>query len=134
MMGQEFLEQLDSFYRKDALEEAKDFLQKTYAEAVEAEDISLQLTVLNEMMSYAGTMGEEELGMAAVTECGRLIEAYGLQDNAAIGTIWGNMATVLSRFDKIQEALAYYQMAKEKLDKNSPCAKDKCKNGEKIEK
>ena len=68
--------------------------------------------------------------MAAVTECGRLIEAYGLQDNAAIGTIWGNMATVLSRFDKIREALAYYQMAKEKLDQNSLCAKDKCKNGE----
>lgn len=115
MTGQEFLEQLDSFYRKDALEEAKDFLQKTYAEAVGMEDVSLQLTVLNEMMSYAGTMGQEELGIAAVTECIRLIQEYGLQDNPSVGTMWMNMGIALYRFERVEDALACYRMAEEQL-------------------
>lgn len=109
------MEQLDSFYRKDALEEAKDFLQKTYAEAVGTEDVSLQLTVLNEMMSYAGTMGQEELGIAAVTECIRLIQEYGLQDNPSVGTMWMNMGIALYRFDRVEDALACYRMAEEQL-------------------
>ncbi len=77
MTGQEFLEQLDGHFRRGEMEAARDFLQKTYAEAVGEDDVSLQLTVLNEMMSYAGTRGQEELGIAAVTECIRLIQEYG---------------------------------------------------------
>lgn len=86
MTGQEFLKQLDGYFRKGEMEAAQDFLQKTYAEAVGEGDVSLQLTVLNEMMSYAGGTDQEEFGIAAVTECSRLIQEYGLQDNPSAGT------------------------------------------------
>lgn len=115
MTGQEFLEQLDGHFRRGEMEAARDFLQKTYAEAVGEDDVSLQLTILNEMMSYAGTMGQEELGIAAVTECIRLIQEYGLQDNPSVGTMWMNMGIALYRFDRVEDALACYRMAEEQL-------------------
>ena len=43
MTGQEFLEQLDGYFRRGEMEAARDFLQKTYAEAVGEDDVSLQL-------------------------------------------------------------------------------------------
>ena len=115
MTGQEFLEQLDGHFRKGDMEAAQDFLQKTYAEAVGEGDVSLQLTVLNEMMSYAGGMGQEEFGIAAVTECTRLIQEYGLQDNPSAGTMWMNMGMTLYRFDRVEDALACYRVAEEQL-------------------
>lgn len=115
MTGQEFLEQLDVYFRKGEMEAAQDFLQKTYAEAVGQGDVSLQLTVLNEMMSYAGTTGQEDFGIAAVTECTRLIQEYGLQDNPSAGTMWMNMGTTLYRFDRVEDALACYRVAEEHL-------------------
>ncbi len=115
MTGQEFLKQLDAYFRKGEMEAAQDFLQKTYAEAVGEGDVSLQLTVLNEMMSYAGGMGQKELGIAAVTECTRLIQEYGLQDNPSAGTMWMNMGITLYRFDRVEDALACYRVAEEQL-------------------
>lgn len=115
MTGQEFLKQLDGYFRKGEMEAAQDFLQKTYAEAVGEGDVSLQLTVLNEMMSYAGGTDQEEFGIAAVTECTRLIQEYGLQDNPSAGTMWMNMGIALYRFDQVEDALACYRMAEEQL-------------------
>ena len=115
MTGQEFLEQLDGYFRKGEMEAAQDFLQKTYAEAVGEDDVSLQLTVLNEMMSYAGGTDQEEFGIAAVTECTRLIQEYGLQDNPSAGTMWMNMGITLYRFDRVEDALACYRVAEEQL-------------------
>ena len=115
MTGQEFLKQLDGYFRKGEMEAAQDFLQKTYAEAVGEGDVSLQLTVLNEMMSYAGGTGQEEFGIAAVTECTRLIQEYGLQDNPSAGTMWMNMGITLYRFDRVEDALACYRVAEEQL-------------------
>lgn len=115
MTGQEFLKQLDGYFRKGEMEAAQDFLQKTYAEAVGEDDVSLQLTVLNEMMSYAGGTDQEEFGIAAVTECTRLIQEYGLQDNPSAGTMWMNMGITLYRFDRVEDALACYRVAEEQL-------------------
>lgn len=115
MTGQEFLKQLDGYFRKGEMEAAQDFLQKTYAEAVGEGDVSLQLTVLNEMMSYAGETDQEEFGIAAVTECTRLIQEYGLQDNPSAGTMWMNMGITLYRFDRVEDALACYRVAEEQL-------------------
>ncbi len=115
MTGQEFLKQLDGYFRKGEMEAAQDFLQKTYAEAVGEGDVSLQLTVLNEMMSYAGGTDQEEFGIAAVTECTRLIQEYGLQDNPSAGTMWMNMGITLYRFDRVEDALACYRVAEEQL-------------------
>lgn len=115
MTGQEFLKQLDGYFRKGEMEAAQDFLQKTYAEAVGEGDVSLQLTVLNEMMSYAGGMDQEEFGIAAVTECTRLIQEYGLQDNPSAGTMWMNMGITLYRFNRVEDALACYRVAEEQL-------------------
>ncbi len=115
MTGQEFLKQLDGYFRKGEMEAAQDFLQKTYAEAVGEGDVSLQLTVLNEMMSYAGGTDQEEFGIAAVTECTRLIQEYGLQDNPSAGTMWMNMGITLYRFDRVEDALACYRVAEEQF-------------------
>lgn len=115
MTGQEFLKQLDGYFRKGEMEAAQDFLQKTYAEAVGEGGVSLQLTVLNEMMSYAGGTDQEEFGIAAVTECTRLIQEYGLQDNPSAGTMWMNMGITLYRFDRVEDALACYRVAEEQL-------------------
>lgn len=115
MTGQEFLKQLDGYFRKGEMEAAQDFLQKTYAEAVGEGDVSLQLTVLNEMMSYAGGTDQEEFGIASVTECTRLIQEYGLQDNPSAGTMWMNMGITLYRFDRVEDALACYRVAEEQL-------------------
>lgn len=115
MTGQEFLKQLDGYFRKGEMEAAQDFLQKTYAEAVGEGDVSLQLTVLNEMMSYAGGTDQEEFGIAAVTECTRLIQEYGLQDNPSAGTMWMNMGITLYRFNRVEDALACYRVAEEQL-------------------
>lgn len=115
MTGQEFLKQLDGYFRKGEMEAAQDFLQKTYAEAVGEGDVSLQLTVLNEMMSYAGGTDQEEFGIAAVTECTRLIQEYGLQDNPSAGTMWMNMGITLYRFDRVEDAHACYRVAEEQL-------------------
>lgn len=115
MTGQEFLKQLDGYFWKGEMEAAQDFLQKTYAEAVGEGDVSLQLTVLNEMMSYAGGTDQEEFGIAAVTECTRLIQEYGLQDNPSAGTMWMNMGITLYRFERVEDALACYRVAEEQL-------------------
>jgi len=116
MTAEEFYAQLDALFDQDEMDKAGEFLRKALAEAQRNGDIGLELSVLNEMMGYSRSVGEEEMGLASVERCVKLIGECGLRENPSVGTMWINIGTTLCRFDRIEESLLYYGKAQEFLE------------------
>ena len=70
------------------------------------------LEILNEKIGYYRRTGNEQKGMAAISEAFELIEKQGVGDPISSGTVYLNGATTMKSFGKAEAAMAYYEKAK----------------------
>lgn len=114
-MENKFLEGLDALFAINEIEQAGEYLVQWYEKAVSENDWRLLVTVLNEMMGYYRSIGDESHALDSVEKMLKLIKEQRLSDNPDIGTVWINVGTTLCRFYKHEEGLKYYKMAEEAL-------------------
>ena len=111
MDSQTFFETLDDLFAKNQIKEAGEYLEQSLLSVREAKDISLELSVLNEMMGYYRSTNQKEKGLKSVEEGLTLIRENGLMEHPAVATMWINMGTTLCHFNRVDEAEICYQNA-----------------------
>lgn len=114
-MDQQFIEELDAFFARNDIAGAGEHLLKWYKKASEENNTPLMITVLNEMLGYYRSVGDEEKAMDAVEQMLSLIRSQNLDANPEVGTIYINLGTTLCRFCKHEQGIEYYRKAEEKL-------------------
>ena len=111
MENRDFFQKLDEFFEKNQIEEAGVFLEQSLKEARDSKDISLEISVLNEMMGYYRSTDQEEKGIQSVKDGLVLIQSNGLETHPAVANMWINMGTTLCHFERVQEAETCYKNA-----------------------
>ena len=122
--AEKFIKELDSFFAREDLSGAGEYLRAVYSETERDGDDRGNLTVLNEMIGFFRQTGEGEEALKAINEALVLIEKTGIADEISGATIYLNCATTLKCFGKSGEAMKYYEKTQavydKKLDKNHP--------------
>jgi tetratricopeptide (TPR) repeat protein len=111
MNHETFFEQLDQYFAKNEIKEAGEFLEQTLEEVRQDQDISMELSVLNEMMGYYRSTDQKEKGIRSVEEGLQLIRDNGLETHPAVATMWINMGTTLCHFERVEDAEVCYKNA-----------------------
>ncbi len=111
MNVQDFIQKLDSFFDKDDMAGAGEFLRSSRRDAAAEGDKKFLLTVLNEMMGYYRKTREEERGLESVYSGLKLSAELGLDSSSAGATAMLNAATTLKAFGRAEEAIPYYERA-----------------------
>ncbi len=111
MESQEFFEKLDQFFAENQIAEAGTYLEECLDCARKEGDLSLEISVLNEMMGYYRSTDQEQKGLQSVTDALLLIQKNGLEYHPAAATMWINMGTTLCHFERVDEAETCYQNA-----------------------
>lgn len=114
-MEQKFIEELDAFFAVNDTNGAEAHLVKWHEIAKDEKNTPLMVTVLNEMLGFYRSIGDEEKAMNTIMEMQMLIERENLDANPEVGTIYINLGTTLCRFCKHEQGIAYYKKAEEKL-------------------
>lgn len=114
-MEQEFIEGLDALFAVNDGKGAGEYLLKWHKKAQEEDNWPLMVTVLNEMLGYYRSSGNEKLAMDCVSQMLELIKKRGLDNNGDVGTIYINLGTTLCRFCHYEEGVRFYELAEEKL-------------------
>jgi tetratricopeptide (TPR) repeat protein len=115
-MEEEFLNGLDALFAVNKLEEAQEYLESWYQKSVSENNWHLQITVLNEMLGFYRSIGEEKQALDTVEKTLKLVQEHELAESPDVGTIWINVGTTLCRFYRYEEGLAYYQKAEKALE------------------
>lgn len=108
---QSFIQALDTFFARDDMSGAGDYLRETYALAMSHGDDRLLFAVLNEMMGYYRKTGEVECGLTAIDEGLALVQKMGITEKVSGATAFLNAATTLKAFGRASEGLLYYKAA-----------------------
>lgn len=120
----DFIQKLDSFFAREDVKGAQNYLRETYAELASDENASARLTVLNEIIGLSRQTNEEKEAMCAIDEAVRLIDKCGIEGTKSAGTIYLNCATTLKHFSKAEKSIEYYSKTSEIydriLDENDP--------------
>ncbi len=115
MENQEFFETLDRFFAENQIEAAGAYLEDCLSKARQENNLSLEISVLNEMMGYYRSTDQEQKGISSVSDGLALIEKHGLEKHPAVAAMWINMGTTLCHFNRVDEAEICYQNAMEFL-------------------
>ena len=122
--AEKFITELDSFFAREDIKGAGEYLRRKYAETDEAGDENAKLTILNEMIGFFRQTGEEKAALDAISEALELIEKTGIAGEISGATIYLNCATTLKCIGMSAEAMQYYEKTQsvydKKLDKNHP--------------
>lgn len=108
----DIIARLDILLNQERYQEANRLLHYWQAEAQNIRDREGELGVLSEIIGLSRRIGDQDGGLAAIERAFTLIDALRLETRAA-GTVWLNGATTLKAFGKAEEALAYYEKARE---------------------
>ncbi len=108
MNVRDFIQKLDSFFDREDMTGAGEYLRSSRRDAEAAGDKKLLFTVLNEMMGYYRKTGETERGLEAICSGLKLSAELGLDASPAGATAMLNAATTLKAFGRAEEALPYY--------------------------
>lgn len=111
------IDRLDSLYAKNDMEEAGRLLKYWEGEARALNDSRGLSEILSEEIGYYRTMGDSEKGLRAVDDALTLLNCVDVSDSVAYATIYLNCATTMKAFGKVNEALPYYDKAREVYEK-----------------
>lgn len=111
MTIENFFQELDGFFSENEIEEAGVFLEQALEEARRTEDLSLEISVLNEMMGYYRSTDRKEKGLQSVEDGLALIQKNGLEAHPGVANMWINMGTTLCHFERVEEAEVCYKNA-----------------------
>ncbi len=114
------IDKIDQMLDKDDLQGAKRVLEYWESEAKALNDSKGLLEVLSEQIGLYRKLGEKEKGLAAVNEALALLACSGTCSSVGDATIYLNCATTMKAFGKADEAMQYYEIAKEQYEKSLP--------------
>ena len=75
---------------------------------------------MSEQIGLYRKLGEKDKGLAAVGEALALLQCSGTCSSVGDATIYLNCATTMKAFGKADEAMQYYEIAKEQYEKSLP--------------
>jgi len=115
------IEKLDELFSRNDLPAVGRLLTYWENEARILKDERGLLEILNEEIGYFRRIADKEKGIKAVNEAFSLIESKSVCDIVTKGTIYLNGATTMKSFGMAQEAMPYYEKARELyLDRLEP--------------
>jgi len=108
-----FVDKLDECFARNDINAAKECIAFWQNEADKLGDRRGLLSVLNEAVGLYRKCRDEENAMKCIEKAIDLIYENGLNDSISGATVFINVATALSSFDKFEKALEYYYIADE---------------------
>lgn len=111
------IKKLDECFSKNDLSAAQRLLSYWENEAKSQEDLSGELSVVNEQLGLYRRLQNEEKAMYSVKRSGELLARLELEDSISGATIILNAATTLKAFNKSEEALKLYEKVYEVYSK-----------------
>ena len=112
------IDKIDEMFEKDDLQGAKRVLEYWEKEAKALNDTKGLLEVLSEQIGLYRKLGDKEKGLAAVDEALAILACNGTCSSVGDATIYLNCATTMKAFGKAEEAIKYYEIAKEQYEKS----------------
>ncbi len=106
-----FIEKLDTFFARNDLNGAGEFLDYWENEASVLNDNSGLLSVLNEKIGFYRRTNESTKGLSAVENALALLNGGEFEESVAVGTIYVNCATTLKHFGYPEKAISLYEKA-----------------------
>lgn len=114
------IDKLDLLFAKNDMAEAGRLLEYWEKEARALNDRRGLSEILSEEIGFYRSMGEKEKGLRAVDDALNLLNCMDVGDSVANATIYLNCATTMKAFGKVNEALPYYDKAREVYERLLP--------------
>lgn len=114
------IDKLDALFAKNDMAEAGRLLEYWEGEARALNDRRGLSEILSEEIGYYRSMGNAEKGLRAVDDALNLLNCIDVGDSIANATIYLNCATTMKAFGKVNEALPYYDRAREVYERLLP--------------
>ncbi len=111
------IDKIDAMFEKDDTQGVKRVLEYWEKEAKALNDTRGLLEILSEEIGLYRKIGEKENGLRAVDEALAILTCQGSCSSVADATIYLNCATTMKAFGKAEEALPYYEKAKETYER-----------------
>jgi len=115
---EEVLKQLDHLFETNRMEEVEDFLSGKLKEAMEEEDTSSVITIINEMIGFFRNIGQDEKSVAYSGKVISLMENLGLSGTVPYATTLLNAANAYRSAGLLPESLEYYKQVLAIYEKN----------------
>ncbi len=113
------IDKLDMLLSKNDLNAADELLCCWEKEARSFGDTRGLLEILNEIIGLSRQTSNKEKGLKAVEDAFKIIDDENMCETVSAGTIYINGATTMKAFGKANEAIAYYQKAREIFEKEN---------------
>ena len=114
------IDKIDEMFEKDDTQGVKRVLEYWESEAKALHDTRGLLEILSEEIGLYRKLGEKENGLRAVDEALAILCCQGSCSSVGDATIYLNCATTMKAFGKAEDAMQYYQIAKEQYEKSLP--------------
>ena len=111
------IDKLDSLFAHNQMYEVGEVLRYWEKEARALYDSKGLLEILSEEIGYYRKVGDKDRGLAAVNEALSLLSCNVNESSVNNATIYLNCATTMKAFGKAEEALPYYDKAKEAYER-----------------
>ena len=111
------IDKLDILFAHNQMDEAGDVLRYWEQEARALNDSKGLLEILSEELGYYRKVGDKTRGLHAVDEALNMLECSCNESSVNNATIYLNAATTMKAFGKAEEALPYYEKAKEAYER-----------------
>lgn len=109
MKIEEVLKQLDYLFETNRMGEVEDFLGSKLKEAMEEDDTSCVITIINEMIGFFRDTGQDEKSVAYSGKVISLMENLGLSGTVPYATTLLNVANAYRAAGLLSESLSYYE-------------------------
>ena len=114
------IDKIDNMFEKDDLQGARRVLEYWEQEAKALGDTKGLLEILSEQIGLYRKLGEKEKGLEAVDEALAILACKGGAESVNDATIYLNCATTMKAFSMADEAIKYYEIAKQRYETSLP--------------
>lgn len=114
------IDKIDEMFEKDDLQGARRVLEYWEQEAKALGDTKGLLEILSEQIGLYRKLGEREKGLEAVDEALAILACKGGAESVNDATIYLNCATTMKAFSRADEAIKYYEIAKQRYETSLP--------------
>jgi len=118
MKIEEVLKQLDHLFETNRMTEVEDFLGGKLKEAMDEDDTSCVITIINEMIGFFRDTGQDEKSVAYSKKVIALMENLGFAGSVPFATTLLNVANAYRAAGLLSESLDYYKQVFEIYEKN----------------
>lgn len=109
MKIEEVLKKLDYLFETNRMDEVEDFLGNKLKEAMEEDDTSSVITIVNELIGFCRDTGQDEKSVAYSKQILSLLKNLGMEGTIPFATTLLNAANAYRAAGLLEESLKYYQ-------------------------